>query len=68
MRKPEQIEALKAHPQITELQDDLEFMFVPDMATSGAFDSVFDGVSAVLHLASPLAKEVNLRMLLLLDA
>ena len=68
MRKQEQIAALKARPQITGLQDDLEFVVVPDMAKSGAFDGVFDGVSAVLHLASPLAVEVRLKMRLFFEA
>lgn len=60
VRKHEQAAALKSHSRIAELLDDLEFMVVPDMARAGAFDSVLDGVS-VLHLASPLAKEVRFK-------
>lgn len=67
VRKQEQIESLSSHPQIVALVDNAEFVVVPDMAQMGAFDSVMEGVSVVLHLASPLAKEVYPTMLCLVS-
>jgi hypothetical protein len=33
----------------------LEFVIIPDFLQPGALDGVLDGVSAVVHLASPMA-------------
>lgn len=37
-----------------------QFAVVPDFVTKGAFDNVLDGVTAIIHLALPLAVEVNI--------
>jgi hypothetical protein len=60
IRKPEQIEQLKAHALVKPYLANLEFVVVPNLAKKGAFDQVLDGVSDVIHLASPLAVEVRL--------
>lgn len=60
VRKEAQVESLRSHSQIARHVDNVEFVVVPDMAKMGAFDGVMEGVSVVLHLASPLAIEVCL--------
>lgn len=37
----------------------LQFAVVPDFVANGAFNKVLDGVTAIIHLASPLAVEVD---------
>jgi len=59
VRKAEQIEKLKMHPRVQPFADNLEFVVVQDLSQKYAFDSVLTGVGAILHLASPLAIEVN---------
>lgn len=59
VRKEEQIEKLKNHPKISNASN-LRFFVIPDLAAKDAFAGVFDGAKAILHLASPLAKEVGL--------
>lgn len=41
------------------LTSGVEFVAIPELGKSGAFDPVLDGISAIIHLASPLAKEVR---------
>lgn len=59
VRKAEQIDKLKNHPKVTNAAN-LSFVVVPDLVAKDAFAGVFDGAKAILHLASPLAKEVGL--------
>jgi uncharacterized protein YbjT (DUF2867 family) len=59
VRKEEQIDKLKNHPKVTNAVN-LSFVVVPDMVAKDAFSGVFDGAKVILHLASPLAKEVRL--------
>ncbi|OBT64341.1 hypothetical protein VE03_06741 [Pseudogymnoascus sp. 23342-1-I1] len=58
VRKEEQIEKLKNNPKVTNSAN-LSFFVVPDLAAKDAFAGVFDGAKAILHLASPLAKETD---------
>jgi hypothetical protein len=58
IRKQEQAEKLRSHATIAPYAERLEFTVIPDMTKEGAFDSALSGISAVLHLASPLANEV----------
>jgi hypothetical protein len=41
------------------LTSGVEFVVIPNLGEAGAFDPVLDGISAVIHLASPLAKEAR---------
>lgn len=59
IRRSEQAETLKLHPKIVPLAKKLEFVTVPDLTTGGAFDVALQDVEAVLHIASPLDKEVR---------
>ncbi|KAK1252058.1 hypothetical protein MKX08_003245 [Trichoderma sp. CBMAI-0020] len=59
VRKKEQISKIKSHPLMNGLTDGVEFVVIPDLCKSGAFDPVLDGISVIIHLASPLAKETN---------
>lgn len=49
-------EALLAHPKVQDLglPDKLSFVVVPDICSPGAYDEAIEGVSYVVHLASPL--------------
>jgi nucleoside-diphosphate-sugar epimerase len=59
VRKEEQISKIKSHSVMNGLTSGVEFVVIPDLGQAGAFDSVLDGVSAIIHLASPLAKEAR---------
>jgi uncharacterized protein YbjT (DUF2867 family) len=59
IRRPEQAQELKAYAQIALFAEKLEFAVVHDLTKEGAFDDVLSDVTAVLHLASPLAREVS---------
>jgi uncharacterized protein YbjT (DUF2867 family) len=58
VRKSEQITKVRSHPQISPFTSNLSFAVVPDMSKEGVFDAALEGVTAVIHLASPLAIEV----------
>ncbi|OBT94537.1 hypothetical protein VE01_07271 [Pseudogymnoascus verrucosus] len=58
VRREEQIEKLKNHPKVTNAEN-LSFVVVPDLVAKDAFAGVFDGAKAIVHLASPLAKETD---------
>lgn len=47
------------------LTNGVEFAVIPDLGKAGAFDTVLDGISVIIHLASPLAIEVRETSLLL---
>lgn len=59
VRKEDQISKIKSHPLMDGLTDGVEFVVVPDLGEAGAFDQALDGISAIIHLASPLAKEAR---------
>jgi uncharacterized protein YbjT (DUF2867 family) len=59
VRKEEQIQKLQQHPLAAPYTDRVEWVIVPDMAKRGAFDNVLNGVTAIVHLASPLAIDVK---------
>lgn len=59
VRKAEQISKIKSHPLMDGLTSGVEFVVIPDLGKAGAFDSVLDGIAAIIHLASPLAKEAR---------
>jgi uncharacterized protein YbjT (DUF2867 family) len=46
--------------QITELLEFVEFVVLTDLTTPHAFDSVMDGVSYVIYVASPMVHLVSL--------
>ena len=58
VRRTSSIEELKSHHLIAPFASSLEFAVVPDITTDGAFDNVLKDVIGVLHLASPIPKEV----------
>ena len=58
IRKQEQTKDILAHPLISPWAGNVDFAIVPDMAKEGAFDEAIKGITAVIHLASPLALEV----------
>jgi uncharacterized protein YbjT (DUF2867 family) len=60
VRRAEQIEKLKSHPKVTPNAANLSFVVVPDLVAKDALVGALDGAKAILHLASPLAKEVGL--------
>jgi nucleoside-diphosphate-sugar epimerase len=59
IRKAEQASKLIAHPRVQAHTTRLEFVTVPDLSISAAFDPFLIGVSGILHLASPLAIQVS---------
>ena len=52
VRKEQQIQKLKQ--LFHQFVSNIDFVVVPDITSSGAFDSVLDGVRYVFHLASPM--------------
>lgn len=59
VRKQEQIDTIKATKSIKPHVDNLEMVVVPDILKDGAFDAALKDVTYIIHLASPLAKEVR---------
>lgn len=59
VRKEEQISKIKSHPLMDGLTSGVEFAVIPDLGKAGAFDTALDGISVIIHLASPLAIEVR---------
>ena len=55
-RKLAQAESLKRTESIKPYLDSLEFIEVPDILATGAFDKAVERVDYVLHLASPIPK------------
>lgn len=53
VRKPEQESKIRAAVSIKPFQDSIEFAFVPDITTAGAYDEAIKGVQHVVHIASP---------------
>jgi uncharacterized protein YbjT (DUF2867 family) len=60
IRKPEQADKLRLHAKIAPYAGRLEFVVIPDMTKEGSFDGCLTNVTSILHLASPLANEVNI--------
>jgi uncharacterized protein YbjT (DUF2867 family) len=58
VRKASQIPKLQNHARIQPHSKNIEFVVIPDLAQTEAFDPVLEGVTRILHLASPLAIEV----------
>ena len=59
VRKASQIPKLSNHTRIQPYDKNLEFVVIPDLAQTEAFDPFLEGVIGILHLASPLAIEVS---------
>lgn len=60
VRRADQIERLKNHSKVAPNVDNLSFVVVPDLVAKNALAGALDGAKVILHLASPLAKEVGL--------
>jgi nucleoside-diphosphate-sugar epimerase len=59
VRRASQAEELKSHHLIVPFATKLEFVVVPDVTVSGAFDNFLEGVSYIEHIASPVPKPVR---------
>jgi hypothetical protein len=59
VRKSGQIPKLQTHSRVLPHVENLQFVVMPDLAQSETFDSILEGVTGILHLASPLAIEVT---------
>ena len=55
IRKPEQAEKLSSHKRVAPFAQNLEFCIIPDLSVTEAFDAHLQGVTGLLHIASPLA-------------
>lgn len=58
VRRDSAIEEIKSAPSIQDFSDDLEIVVVPDMTADDAFLSALQGVTYVLHVASPMPNKV----------
>ena len=58
IRKPEQAEKLGSHKRVAPFAQNLQFCIIPDLSDTESFDPHLQGVTGLLHLASPLAIEV----------
>jgi nucleoside-diphosphate-sugar epimerase len=59
IRREEQAEQIKAIKSVKPYADKLDFVVVSDITADGAFDKALEGVTYVLHIASPLGKKVS---------
>lgn len=55
VRKPEDFERLKGLAPVDRYQDQVEAVVVPDITTSGAYDTAVQNVEYIIHVASPVA-------------
>jgi nucleoside-diphosphate-sugar epimerase len=61
VRKQDQIDTIKATKSIKPHVSNLEIVVVPDILKDGAFDAALKDVTYIIHVASPLSKEVRRR-------
>jgi nucleoside-diphosphate-sugar epimerase len=59
VRRAEQIDIIRATKSIRPFSDTLDMVVVPDILKDGAFDDVLNGVKYVIHVASPMGREVR---------
>jgi uncharacterized protein YbjT (DUF2867 family) len=59
IRNAAQAEQIKATKSVGSHLGQLDFVVVPDLGRSGAFDGVLDNAVAVIHVASPLPSHVS---------
>jgi nucleoside-diphosphate-sugar epimerase len=57
LRKLEQAHRIKSTKSIQSYQSDVEFVAVPDITASNAYDEAVKGVDLVIHCASPLSPD-----------
>lgn len=61
IRKAEQAKKLESHGRVAPHAKNLQWVIIPDLSKTDSFDPYLkDGVTGILHVASPLANEVNL--------
>jgi uncharacterized protein YbjT (DUF2867 family) len=61
IRKAEQAKKLEACGRVAPHTRNLQWVLIPDLSETDCFDPhLKDGVTGIIHVASPLAKEVNL--------
>ena len=58
VRRESAIKEVKSAPTLRDFMDDLEVVVVPDMTKVDAFLEVLQGVTYVLHVASPMPHKV----------
>lgn len=56
VRRQAQIDTIKAAPSAQPYLDNLEFVVIPDLLKEGAFDEALEGVTYILHCASPIPR------------
>jgi nucleoside-diphosphate-sugar epimerase len=59
VRRAAQAEQLKSHNLIVPFASKFEYVVVPDMTISGAFDDALEGVSYIEHVATPVPSPVS---------
>jgi uncharacterized protein YbjT (DUF2867 family) len=61
IRKAEQAKKLESHGRVAPYTKNLQWILIPDLSETNSFDDhLKGGVSGIIHVASPLANEVNL--------
>ena len=63
VRRESAIEEIKSAPLIQDFLDNLEVVIVPNMTNDDAFLEALEGVSYVLHVASPMPNKVYKRQM-----
>lgn len=58
IRKAEQADKIKSTESVKPYVTQLEFAVIPDLLVPGAFDNSLQGVTEVIHCASPLPSSV----------
>ncbi|KAE9372728.1 putative 3-beta hydroxysteroid dehydrogenase/isomerase [Stipitochalara longipes BDJ] len=59
IRKSEQAKKLESHKRVAPFINNLQFCIIPDLSDTESFDPHLQGVTGLLHLASPLANETD---------
>jgi hypothetical protein len=65
IRKVEQAKKIESHSRVSPYVKNLQWVLIPDLSKTAVFDShLKGGVTGILHVASPLAIEVKLFIIL----
>ena len=59
IRKAKQSTKPQSHSHIAPHVSNLQWVVITDLADTASFDAHLEGVTGILHLASPLAKETD---------
>ncbi len=59
VRKAEQVKKLESHGRVAPHSSNLQWILIPDLSETDSYCPHLEGVTSIIHVASPLAIEVK---------